>query len=795
MLKNYIKIAIRNLWRRKVHSFINVIGLSIGIAAAILISLYAVNELTYDKFHENADDLYLVYKERITPAGMQETYDTWVPMKNELEQTYPVVLRAARMFTGSAWVDAGDKRFQEDVVYTDPQLFEMFSFPLIKGDSRNPFPSLQSVVLSKRMAVKYFGNEDPVGKVMRLAYTRYYTVSGVMDDMPQNSTIQMDMVILLESSPAYENVKEDWGSSFLNTYVQLQEGTSASDLETQFPDFIEKTWDRDTAERTNFKLLPVTEMYNRFNDSNKYAYILLVIAFAIVVIACINYMNMATALSLDRAREVGMRKALGGQRSQLLLQFLGESIFIFLLALLAGITIAELLLPAFNNLYDLNLTLNYLVNPEILVWLTVLGVFVGIAAGVYPALFLSRFSTAEVLRGQTGKKPGGVSLRRALVITQFTVSIVIIIGALIMHRQTAFMKEADLRLQKENIVAIERSAGDFEDSDEAINRLRIFKNEIVNHPDVILSASSRALPGQDSGFNSFTFVRPDGWTDENPLRMRFALSDSYFFELFEINLIEGRNFRADSETDRNEGVIINKAALDDFGWENGAGKIIRLGSGGDQAFTVVGVVENYHYQSLENNVEPVLHFYRPSDNTAHNFISIKLKPERLNETLQHIEAKWNEIVGEEMPINYTFVDEQFELLYQSQDRLTAVAGIFSLFAIIISGLGLFALASLMVSQRTREIGIRKVMGAGVGGIITMLTKDFVLLVLIGFFIAIPVSLIVMSRWLEDFAYRIELGPAVFLLAGLAAVLIALATVSYQSVKAAMMNPVKSLRTE
>ncbi|MEX2347533.1 MAG: ABC transporter permease [Balneolaceae bacterium] len=795
MLKNYIKIAFRNLWKRKGYSLINVAGLSIGIAAALLISLYAMNELGYDSFHQNSDDLYMVYKERVTPAGIQEAYDTWVPMKIELEESYPNVEHATREFNQSVWVEAEDKRFQENITYTDPEMFEMFTFPLALGDNENPFPSLQSVVISEAIAQKYFGDDNPIGKVFRLGYARDYVVSGVLEDIPQNSTIQIDMALQLESVGSYENIKDNWGSSFLNTYVQLRKGSPASELEAQFPAFIANIWDHETAERTNFKLLPVPEMYNRFNDSDKYAYILLAIAFAIVVIACINFMNMATARSMERAGEVGMRKALGSRSSQLILQFLGESILITLTALLAGTALAEALLPAFNNLYSLDLSLSLFENIWIPAALAGFGILIGLIAGGYPALFLSKFSPAEVLRGQVSKKPGGLALRRVLVVTQFAVTIIIIIGSLIMKQQVEYMRGAELGLQKENIIAIQGSADDFEDEEDANIRLSTFKDEILKDPNVVSVASSRALPGQQLGFGSFTFVMPEDWTAEDPLRMRWTLVDHEFFNLFEVELLEGRHFRAGSETDRNEGVIINKAAMDDFGWETAEGKTIRLGSGGSQVLNVVGVVDNYHYQSLENEVEPILHFYRPPENTAHGFISVKLGSGNMSSTLRDIETKWTEMVTADMPLNYSFVDDQFDQLYQTQDRLVTVSGAFSILAILIASLGLLALASLMVNQRTKEIGIRKVLGASISKIMLLISKDFVLLVLTGFLIAAPAAWYLMNNWLQDFAYRINPGAGIFFAGGLCALIVALITVSIHAVKAANMNPVESLRNE
>lgn len=794
MLKNYIKIAFRNIWKRKGYSLINIGGLGIGIAAAILISLYAINELTYDSFHEHSDDIYLMYKERITPTGVQDTYDTWVPLKMEMEETYPNVIQSARVFSQNVWMEAEGKKFQEQVVYTDPELFEIFSFPL-KNSIENPFPSLQSIVISEEIAQKYFGTDNPVGKVFRLGYERNYVVSGVLKEIPQNSSIQIDMAIQMESAGGYEDFKENWGSSFLSTYIQLEEGSDPAELEAQFPDLITKIWDAETAGRTNFKLLPLSEMYNRFNDSDKYSYILLGIALAIILIACINFMNMATARSLERVREVGMRKALGGQRIQLILQFLSESVMIVFIAMFVGVALAELILPFFNNLYDMQLSLNLYENTEGLAALIGFGVLLGLISGSYPAFFLSKFSSSQVLRGNFSKKPGGIRLRKVLVTTQFAVTIVIIISTLIMREQIQFMKSADLGLQKENIIAIQRSADDFEDPEQANVRLTTFKEKIRNYRNVESVASSRAMPGQQFSFNSFLFAVPDGWTDEAPLRMRWTIVDHTFFDLYEIKLIEGRHFMEGSESDMETGVIINRAAMEDFGWETAVGKTVGLGSNGSEKMNVIGVIENYNYQSLENEVAPILHFYRPSENGSQNFISVRLAQNDINSTLAFIEEQWNEIVDSEMPINYSFVDQEFERMYQAQDRLATVAGGFSVLAILIASLGLLGLASLMVKQRTKEIGIRKVLGATAMEIVILLSKNYMVLVVTSFVIATPLAWYLMSSWIRDFAYRIDLQIGFFIVGGLIALGIALVTVSAQALKASMMNPAESLRSE
>ena len=357
------------------------------------------------------------------------------------------------------------------------------------------------------------------------------------------------------------------------------------------------------------------------------------------------------------------------------------------------------------------------------------------------------------------------------------------------------MKNADLGLQKENIIAIERSADDFEDAEQATLRLNTFKEEIRNHRNVVSVASSRAMPGQQFSFNSFLFARPEGWTDESPLRMRWTVVDHEFFSLYDIDLIEGRSFREGAETDMENGVIINRAALEDFGWETAVGKTVGLGSSGNDMRSVVGVVENYNYQSLENEVAPILHFYSPSDSGSQDVISVRIAESDVNATLAYIESEWQDIVAAEMPINYVFVDQQFEQMYETQDRLVAVAGSFSILAIVIAALGLLGLASLMVKQRTQEIGIRKVLGASIAEIILLISRNYMLLVIAGFIVAVPIAWILMSNWIQDFAYRVDLRTGVFLIGGMAAFLIALITVTAQAFKAAMLNPAESLRSE
>lgn len=789
MLKNYVKIALRNLRKHKGYASINIIGLSLGIAAATLIFLFARNELTFDRFHEHADDIYLVYKTRHTATGAQDTYDTWVPLAERLKSEFPSVREAARVSTNGAWVQQGDERFREDVTYTDASLFEVFSFPLVQGDAANPLPHLNTAVISQEMAQKYFGEADPIGQVLTLDFEVDYTVTGVFAEIPPNSTLQFDILVPITSSPDYADFENNWGSSFLGTYIQLEEDAAAADLEAQFPTLITDIWDADVASRTDFKLLPLLDVNDTLTGNRQYAYILLAIALATILIACINFINLATARSVERAREIGVRKVLGAERKQLIRQLLSESVLMGLLALVAGVALAQVLLPVFNELYETTLRLHLLQEPAMLLGLLGVGLTVGLLAGSYPALFLSRFEPIKSLRGTSTLRPGGLRLRHGLVVVQFALSIFLIAGTAVMWNQVRYMKTQNLGLDKENVVVLTVDSNDFADPEEATVRLQTFKDELARLPDVQGVASSSRVPG--NGFGSFVFARPEGGDDEQPLRLRWVAVDEYFFDTFGVTFAEGRNFIPGSEADRNEALIINEAALRDFGWTDTANKTVRVGR---TDFQVIGVVKDYNYDSLQQAVEPVLHIYRPPDGGAHNFVSVRLRSGDYDASLAAIEAAWTRL-DPTRTFDYAFLDQTFDQLYQAQDRLVTVASAFAILAILIACLGLFGLASLMVTQRTKEIGVRKVLGASVPGVAMLLSKDFITLVLVAFVVAAPVAYFAMTRWLEGFAYRIDVGLGTLVLAGVLALLIALVTVSIQAMRAAMADPVQSLRYE
>lgn len=790
MFKSYLTIAVRSLLKRKGYSAINIIGLGAGLAAVIVILLFAQQELSYDRFHERADDVYQVYKERVTPTGTQVTRDTWAPLGERLEREYPAVEESVRMWTTTEWVRIGDRRFQEDVTYTDPSLFASFTFPLAAGDPASALSQPTSVVISSEAAARYFGDRDPIGEALRIDNVGEYVVSGVLQEIPRNSSIEIDLAVPIESAPFYDDIVDEWDGSFLFTYVLLDEGADPSKLEAQFPALVRNIWDDEVASRTNMRLEPLPELYNALTGNRRYAYIMLGVALIILVIGAINFINLATARSLERAREIGMRKVLGARRRQLVQQFIGEATVLSLAALSLAVFVVKLMLPLINDVYGLQLELTLGSAPIIPIALLLFGVGVGLLAGAYPALFISRFGPIASLRGGvTSGDASGTRLRHALVVTQFALAVALIAGTLVMRDQIHYMQSAELKFDSENVIVVNVGVSDFEDRDDAARRLDTFKAELARTSSITAIASSSHAPGRWRGW--FTFAIPEGWGDEDPLRMRVAFVDDDYFDAYGISFVEGRPFDRDRPTDDQASVIVNEAALSAFGWEHPEGRTVRRG---DQDFTVIGVVRDYHFSSLRDEIAPVLHFYRQPDNGVHNFVAARVEPGREEQALAAIASAWRQ-VDPERALPYEFADRTFAQLYERDQQLAAVVGTFTMLAILIACLGLFGLASWSVTQRLKEVGIRRVLGASATAIVLLLSRDFMRLVLVALIVAVPIGYVAMSEWLADFAYRVPIGASAFVLAGGAAAVIAFVTVSVLATRAALIDPVRTLRYE
>ena len=788
MLKNYLKIAYRNLKRHKGYSIINIGGLRAGITVGILILLYVNSIFTFDRFHENSDDTFLIYKVRVTPSGEQITTDTWVPLKDELVSTYPAIENGVRMWgRGSIWVQGNDKKFQETVTYADPSIFEIFTFPLRQGSSGSSLIK-NTMILDRATAEKYFGVENPIGKTLTVNYTDDYTVTGVIEDIPTNSSINFNMLVPFENAMDISFVPDSgYDSSFLLTYIKLRDDANPNDLQAQFPDLIIKIWDKETESRTRFELTSLKDLndFNSGGTTNRYALILLLVAVSIILIASINFMNLSTSQSIYRAREIGIRKVMGAQKKMLIYQFLGESIFLTMFALILGVALATLLLPAFNNLVGLELEIDYFGNMTTFLEIIMLGLIVGIASGSYPALYLSRFQPVDSLKGELKNTSKGVRMRNVLVFAQFAISIVLITGTLVIWNQIDYMKNLDLKFDKENVIVMPVSTRDFEDSNLAAENLKTFKNELRSTPGVLTVSGTSSIPGNYLG--AFTFARPEGWDEESPLRVRFSVIDESYFETIGVEFVEGRNFDPDMATDRGGALIINEAMVKDIGWESAVGKLINSSQ-------VIGVVKDFNYQSLQNPVLPVLHYYLGGENGNHRFIAAKITGDNVQNTIDALRDKWSSL-DPTRDFTFFFLDDNLNMMYQSEENISKIVQYCAIIGIVIASLGLLGLASFTVIQRKKEIAIRKVVGASNKNIVGLLTKQFSRPIVYANLIAVPVSVYLMNMWLQNFAYRVSLGVTSFIFAGLAALSLSLIIVSYHSLSAAFENPVHSLRNE
>ena len=683
----------------------------------------------------------------------------------------------------------GRSGLRVDVTVADSSLFDVFTLPLARGDDDHPLPDHNSVVISKDVARRFFGDADPMGKTLTISFQRDVTVTGVLEDVPSNSILRPQIIFPITAASWYDRNADNWDSSFLNTYILLRKGATLADLEAQMHGFVTRVWDEETSQRTDVKFLPLLDEFDAFNGNRKYAYILLAIAFATILIACINFLNLATARSTDSAREVGVRKVLGARRPEIVRRFLGESFVMVAVSIGLGLLLTHLVLPWFNDLYGLDLSLNVFGNLWTVATITLLAIAVAMLSGMYPAVFMSRFDPIDSLRGSFKNSPAGIRLRRVLVVAQFSVSIALIAVTIVMWKQVDYMKHRDKGLDADNVVVIAVEPSDFADRDSALVQLGAFKDELRRRSDVVSVASSSHVPGDWAGW--FTLIRPEGSDPEKPLRMRFSYMDASYFDTYGMTFVEGRSFIEGSELDQEQSIIVNEAAVKDFGWDSAVGKTVRRG---DTEYTIVGVVADYNYESLQESVAPVIHGYRPPDDGVHNFISVRIRSNDLAGTIDGLASAWNRL-DPSRAFEYHFADDNLASLYETQDRLVTVASAFSMLAIAIACLGLFGLASLMVAQRTKEIGVRRVLGASVAHVTMVLSGEFGKLVVVGFLVGAPLAWLAANSWLQDFAFRTPIPWYAFAIAGAAALFISLGTVSWRTVRAAMVNPVQALRYE
>lgn len=793
MLKNYFKIAFRNLWRHKAFSFINIMGLTVGLTACFLIFLFVSFEKSYDSFHSKSDRIYRIVTDLKTPSDDLHIPVTSWAFAPKIKSEMPEVEAFTRVSGGSFLVKKDNLKFQEDeMLFADSTLFRVFDFKLIQGDPKTVLKDPFSVVLSEAAAKKYFGKENPVGQTLLLSGdNKPATVTGVMKNIPENSQIKTDFLVSMSTFTQNLNkgIDDEWGNFGAISFLLLKPGTNASALESKFPqlltDWIGKDMDEAKMHYTLF-LEPLRDVYlystrNGGESGNiKNVYIFSLIAIFILLIACFNFINLTTARASERAKEVGVRKVAGATKAQLARQFLGESVLLCLIAFVLSIILCVLFLPLFNQLSGKIISPGIFTNVSNIVILFVLSIVIGLLAGTYPSLVLSSFKPVVVLKGRFTTGVKGVLLRKGLVVAQFSISIALIIGTIIVYSQMQYMRNQDLGFNKDQMMILDT------DEDPATET---FKQSLATIPGVKSVSLSSSAPSLGNSAAYSEIENKNGELQVGTLALYSV--DVDFIPQYKMKLIAGRNFSKDFPADTSKTMIVNEAAVKMFGYSSPDQIIGKRFKQWGREGRIIGVIKNFHYRSLQENIEPLSMILKPG---SKNLVNINIAAANIPKTITAIETKWKEMIPGR-PFSYLFLDEAFNKQYVNEDRFGKLFINFSILAILISCLGLLGLASYSTLQRTKEIGVRKVLGASVSNITNLLSKDFIKLVLIALVIASPIAYWGMHKWLQSFAYRISIHWWVFLVAGFIALYIALFTVSFQAIKAAIANPVKSLRTE
>lgn len=799
MLKNYIKVALRNLGRNLGFSIINIMGLAIGIACSVLIFLFINFELSYDRFHEKSNRIYRIAVEAI--IGNTEIHQLGTPAlaAKALYDEYPEIEAVCRFQAGRSFnVKYNDKDFLEQNTFlTDSSFFDIFSFRLIKGYPKTSLASPKQVVMTESCAEKYFGNEDPLGKILTVNDSLAFTVTGLIEDVPDNSHFHFDMLFSIISFEGVYNNPRRMANRFY-TYLLLKENAQYKELENKFPEFIDKYifGQNDYSEWTatgNFwewylqpinKIHLTSDLSQEFeaNGNVSYVYIFSIVAIFILLIACINFMNLTTARGTRRSPEVGVRKIVGSTKRQLSFQFLGESILLSIIALAIGMVIVESILPFYRNFIGQDLKINYFNNFYVIPSLLGLAIFVGLLSGSYPSLFLASFRPLLIIKSGTDSGSKSSWLRNFLVVFQFSISITLIIGALIVYKQVNMLKNEDLGFNKENVLVLR-------DLQVLESNAQTFKNNLLQHPDIKHVSASQGIPGV--GLNNILF-------EAEEVEQRFTLfinmCDEDYDDVIELDLLVGRFFSDFYPTDT-AGIIINESAARLCGYTNPLGNKFNNLTSPRGNFHVIGVMKDYHFQSKHQIIRPMALFHKDGYfNLDANYMSIRYDPEKLSKVLDYVKKTWNEI-SPQFPHNITFLEEDYKNLYQNEDQTNKLLFIFSILSIIISCLGLLGLTSFMAEQRTKEIGIRKALGASVVQMLLKLSKDLTKWVLFANVLAFPLAWFIMNKWLENFPFKVKIDWWIFLISGIMALLIALITVCLQAYKTARISPVESLKYE
>ncbi len=809
MLRNYFNVALRNLLKHKFYSLLNVLGLSIGLACFMLISLFIKDELSYDTFNKDHNLIYRVDFAAVLNGNNVVSAQTGAPTAPAILNDYPEVEESIKIRNSGNWFvkkkDGVEIFKEENVLMADSNFFSFFTLPLIYGDPSTALNRPNTLALDRTTSEKLFGDVNPVGEVLVLDGRTDYEVGAVYEDIPQNAHFRHNMILSMSSFEWTNN--PNWLSTNFNSYIKIREGFNPDELEAKFPDmaarycgplieqFLNVTLEEfiEGGNALDFSLFPLTDIH-LYSDKDgeltangdvKYVYIFSAIALFILILAAINFMNLSTARSANRAKEVGVRKVMGAFRKQLIYQFISEAILISFISFFVAYLLVFVSIPGFNLIASKELTYTSVLEAGYLLSMVGIMLATGFLAGSYPAFYLSMFKPAEVLKGKVrqGIKSGPV--RSTLVVFQFSISIIMIIGTAIVFDQLSYIQNKNLGYEREQILKVD-------DAWILRDQVQTFKEEASRNANVITSTAASFSPTGGNNNSDLYFSNPA--EADAGLVINEAVIDYGYLETLGIELVDGRNFSRDFSSD-SSGVIINESAVQAYGYENPVGSFLHAYGGSDdnpevEDYRILGVVKDFHYQSLRSNIEPLV--FHLGQNSG--FVLFKIQMDNAKETVDHIQATWNKFANGQ-PFEFRFMDNEFNDLYNQEQKIGQIFSIFAVLAIAIACLGLFGLAAFTAEQKTKEIGIRKTLGASISSIVNLLSKNFIKLVVVAFAIAIPVSYLAMEYWLDDFAYRTTLKPLTFVASGIGTMVIAWFTISFQSWKAAKANPVKSLRTE
>jgi putative ABC transport system permease protein len=811
MIKNYLRSAWRNIARHKFISFINIFGLTVGLTCCLIILTYIVNERSYDRFNKNAKDIYRVTRIFYSGPGIESLHLSSIapPFGPLLQSAFPDIKEITRVLpNGTTPLKYKDKLFNEEsAFFADEHFFDFFNVPIVKGDRKNALLEPYSVMLTEAVAKKYFGDEDPINKTVLLDNNKHdFKVTGIFKPFPANSHMHPQVLMsfnTLKDSAIYgeKQLATNFGNNSFFTYLLFPQGYNVTRVESQLTDFLDKyvhlpgmPSNIKTHQATKLTIQKLTDIHLTShlddeieeNGNVSRVYIFSAIALFILLIACINYMNLSTARSALRAREIGIRKVIGAQRKEIISQFLSESVLITWIALILAGGLTALLLPLVNHLSNQILTFNSLLQWPILFPLLALPFVIGLISGIYPALFMSSFAPVKVLKGVLKVGSGSISFRKVLVVAQFSISIILIVATIVVYQQLQFIQNKDLGFNKDHVITLLYNR--------SINKqFNAFKSEMLNNPAVKDVGRSSRIPSGRLLDEQDVKILNGGSMSGVKVDLKNIVADYGFIPTYGMQMAAGRNFSTAVPTDTNN-YVINEAAVLALGWKTSQNALDKDIAYGGVKGKVVGVVKDFHFESLHQKIVPLL-FQLPTErNSFYNRLSIKIDGRNVQSAINTIRNTWHKYLPEN-PFDFTFLDDKFAQLYTTEQQQSRLFTMFSCIAIFIACLGLFGLSAFTITQRVKEIGVRKVLGASVPQIVTELSRDFLKLVLIAAAIALPIAWFSMNKWLLDFAFRINISWWVLALAGVAAMIIAFATISFQSIKAALSNPVESLRSE